>query len=107
MKKQNLDEKKIIIRANFILHQFLKIHGYLGAKLLKTIPSKKRTCNNFLTSISIDLSIVEKMSSNPHSKQPCSSCIFEKTSVLQLHRSVAPIPTPPIPVHPYAGSPKK
>jgi hypothetical protein len=32
----------------------LKIHGYLGAKLLKTTPSEKRTCNYFLTSIFLD-----------------------------------------------------
>jgi hypothetical protein len=35
----------------------LKIHGYLGAKPLKTTPSEKRTCNYFLTSIFLDLTV--------------------------------------------------
>jgi hypothetical protein len=36
---------------------WVKIHGYLGANPLKTISSEKRTCNYFLTSIFLDLTI--------------------------------------------------
>jgi hypothetical protein len=37
--------------------QSLKIHEYLGAKLLKITFFEKSTCNYFLTSISLDLDL--------------------------------------------------
>ena len=39
------------------LYQPLKIHGYLDVKPLKTTPSEKRSCNYFLISIFLDLTV--------------------------------------------------
>jgi hypothetical protein len=49
--------KPLFIHQIIELLSPLKIHGYLDAKPLKTTPFEKRTCNYFLTSIFLDLTV--------------------------------------------------